>query len=250
MKRYVVRVPACLVTVSSDEPTHRVRLTPDVVPEGLDVLCVAFEDVPNTLAHVHLDIGNARIVTLDLADVAGGQDVLAHGLPLTKCPYAHTDIVFEYDRAFLMEHEGFDLEQEYVTAEVVHGNELTYKDSETNDVRMGRRITFQRQATGRMVRRVTSGVQVVAPGVAIQTEPGTNDGLSVALPFWDRVWVDPRKHSDESLARFITTFKVHPLDGTPIADRVLTQSHFRARALNHLVYAHGHAHRQTNFKES
>lgn len=204
------------------------------VPENHDVTSISLETIPFGLASVCIEIGCQKVISIDVAEIKPGVNILSDLLPLSKANYMITRIGLCYDQEYLYEHEMFRMIDEEIDEEELSETETEFFDG--YDYHFGFRVLRKSVSTGNKIRQVTGAVQVELPEIHIGT---IKSSLEVDKPAYYEIWQDIMivPQTDGGKIRILSKdFKLTTCDGSSIEDATSRGIPFKCKVRNFIRF--------------
>jgi len=220
-----VSIPKGLAILSTEKVTHSIDVT------GLlgrrDVCSLQITSKPSEeIVALRLAFGGSSLVHFDRSCLDDAYDKKSNlldeiaiersfVLEASRISFMTLCVNWEFDKAIIRERETETIEYEDELTETIHGysdEESLYEDSETKEVRRGRRAYYHYQKTGQRVPTTKNMVHLSTPslllGVCDPQYPASERFDRVLADFWQPVDVDVALITDSYLERLELEGKV------------------------------------------
>ena len=175
-----IEINKSIARLSSKKNSHTIDLTDFLGVRDITAINVKSKP-PKEVSTLHLFIGGGSIFHFDYDDLNNSyvnninlMESIAFDKPFvletSRCSYMTVSLTWEYDKDFLKqkETEGIvmvDDMAEHIDA--ISDDESLYQDSETQEVRRGRRVYYSYEATGRKVPQEATFVVLEPPALTV-----------------------------------------------------------------------------------
>lgn len=164
------------------------------VPFGHDITSLSLASITDGLDKVQVHLGGSMVFEYKVGDINVNENILEELLPLSKCHYMVSKLIFCFDEKYLKDNESFEWIDEMRWEEEHSETKMEFFDG--RDYRDGYIVKRFQVPTGNQQKQITKSVQCLIPVIRIETKMSDQDNNEMfVMPIWQKLWMHQDKYN-------------------------------------------------------